>query len=133
MTLRTLVEHIQTHFGDFRGLPAVPPASSPNAASRSNDDAVNARVAQADRPALPTWLREPESLDTADQFDPWVIEGEVPPPDPPSGVDHWGADVLAFYLPFHFYREEWGIYLRASGIIYLACLLKGAARLLVRR
>jgi hypothetical protein len=37
-----------------------------------------------------------------------------------------GADVLAFYRPFHFYPKGWGIYVRASGMAYLARVLKGA-------
>ena len=37
-----------------------------------------------------------------------------------------GTDALAFYLPFHYYRSVWGIYLRASGIHYLAEKLKRA-------
>ncbi|OGF55837.1 MAG: hypothetical protein A2Z21_00540 [Candidatus Fraserbacteria bacterium RBG_16_55_9] len=36
--------------------------------------------------------------------------------------------MLAFYLPFHFYRQNWGIYLRASGVIYLACVIKGTEK-----
>jgi hypothetical protein len=35
-------------------------------------------------------------------------------------------DLLAFYLPFHFYRR-WGIYFRASGILWLARRLRGGA------
>ena len=37
-----------------------------------------------------------------------------------------GADVLVYYLPFHFYRKGiWGVYLRAKGILELAAELKG--------
>ena len=121
MAFKELVDHIQSHFGDLHGFPNLnrpPPDSS---------DDLN--PPQIDRPSLPPWLNqpEPESVWRADQPNSWVIEGEVPPPDPPFGVDQWGVDVLAFYLPFHFYQHQWGIYLRASGVIYLACVLKGPA------
>jgi len=56
-------------------------------------------------------------------------EGEfdqpLTPQDPIAGQ---APDVLAYYLPFHFYRNGiWGIYLRAKGILGLAMALKGAA------
>jgi len=34
-------------------------------------------------------------------------------------------DALAFYVPFHFYRKGWGIFIRMSGVVYLAEELKG--------
>ncbi len=34
-------------------------------------------------------------------------------------------DVQAYYLPFHFYRDRWGIYVRASGILELVrCIVE---------
>ena len=43
---------------------------------------------------------------------------------------HPGADVsidtLAYYLPYHFYPTRWGIFLKTSGILHVASLLKGA-------
>jgi len=113
MALHTLVEHVQTHFADFRGL--LP--------SQGDGPTI--------RPPLPPWLppTEAESLLPADHPSPWIIDAEVEPPAPPSGIDDWGADVLAFYLPFHFYNDTWGIYLLASGVLYLACFIKAAPKL----
>jgi hypothetical protein len=31
-----------------------------------------------------------------------------------------GIDVLAYYLPFHFYLKDWGIYVRSSGILQVS-------------
>jgi hypothetical protein len=31
---------------------------------------------------------------------------------------------LAFYLPFHYYGDFWGVYIRASGVVYLAQVLE---------
>lgn len=114
-----IVDHIQTHFADFSGLP-----DERQQDAGPGDDS---SLPQVSRAPLPLPLRQPdvESAVPADQSGPWVIEGEVPPPDHPTGIDVWGADVLAFYLPFHFYRTNWGIYLLSSGVIYLACILKG--------
>ena len=53
-----------------------------------------------------------------------MISGPLDPVPMPS---KYGADALAYYLPFHFYAEEWGIYLFTSGTVYLAAVLKGAA------
>ncbi|MBK9216306.1 MAG: hypothetical protein IPM59_12035 [Chloracidobacterium sp.] len=37
-------------------------------------------------------------------------------------------DSLAYYLPFHFYKSDWGIYIRAFGIQRLACELASPRR-----
>jgi hypothetical protein len=40
-----------------------------------------------------------------------------------QGLTTPSFDVLAYYLPFHFYRNRWGIYINASGALELArCL-----------
>src|SRR5437016_339929 len=100
MALPAIVGHIQTHFADFSGLP-----DGSQRDAGPNDNSNLPRVARA---PLPAALRQPdvESAVPADQSGPWAIDGEVPPPDPPSGLDTWGPDVLAFYLPFHFYRDN---------------------------
>jgi len=78
----------------------------------------------------PPWLREtmtepnyPRLVDLNTDVSLFDIpaEGWSPPlgGSPPSNIDE-----LAFYLPFHFYRERWGIYIRANGILTLAAYLK---------
>jgi hypothetical protein len=37
------------------------------------------------------------------------------------------VDALAYYLPFHFYRGSWGIYLKASGLLSVAAMLLRAS------
>lgn len=48
---------------------------------------------------------------------------DLPPdlrgPNPP-------IDILAYYLPFHCYESDWGIYLRESGVLVVASILKGS-------
>jgi predicted RNA binding protein YcfA (HicA-like mRNA interferase family) len=39
------------------------------------------------------------------------------------------ADLLAFYLPFHLFPDDWGIYLLASGIQYLARIIRLQSKL----
>jgi hypothetical protein len=79
------------------------------------------------RPQYPDWLRapEPNQIFERNEAGPWRIEGAMEDVQPPLDVDRIGADALAFYLPFHFYREKWGIYIRESGVAYLAEVLKG--------
>jgi hypothetical protein len=43
---------------------------------------------------------------------------------PPQGIEP-----LAFYRPFHLYPENWGIYLRESGVLVVASILKGSDQL----
>src|SRR6266704_2941985 len=63
-------------------------------------------------------------IDPDDQI---VIEGE--PSESPvfsdePKIETSGPDVLAFYVPYHFPRWPWGIYIRESGLVYLANMLK---------
>jgi len=39
-------------------------------------------------------------------------------------------DVYAYYLPFHFYRTKWGIYIKASGILAITAYLLGQKNLI---
>jgi hypothetical protein len=52
-----------------------------------------------------------------------VALDDLPPdvraPNPP-------IDTLAYYLPFHRYESDWGIYLRESGVLVVASILKGS-------
>lgn len=106
--------------------------------SHSLDDPRQARDEGTRRPPFPWWLRElrPHIMET-DHKDSLHMEGELDL----SGrlgewqwlrkeVQRWGIDALACYLPFHFYGEkDWGIYIRALGVVYLASVLKGCPRL----
>jgi hypothetical protein len=74
------------------------------------------------RPELPDWLSgrtvNGMQLDPRDEIEIdvggiGVFEGDDYPPNP-------NIDSLAFYLPFHFYKTDWGIYIRALGIRRLA-------------
>ena len=111
MTLKSLVAFAQQNFASFDGLS-------------------NAEVALPiqPRPPLPSWL---SSDSTFEEFpyeaECWIIEGNANLPKPPANVSSLGADALAFYLPFHFYREGWGIYVLSSGVLHLASVLKGGA------
>lgn len=39
------------------------------------------------------------------------------------------ADLLAFYLPFHLFPDDWGIYILASGVRYLARIIRIQSKL----
>src|SRR5262245_7017361 len=118
MSLTSLVEFAQEHFGEFSR------RSRDRGRPRVNQD--GAEVARPPRPPVPTLIGQAddrtEALEGGDGF---RIEGRVQPPPKPPDVDTFGADALAFWVPFHFYRERWGIYIRLSGVVYLATVLKG--------
>ena len=125
MPLEPLVEFIQNHFADFRGLPD--PNQQTGLNQLQSDDPeppVSSR-----RPPVPDWIvsATPEGLIYPNEPVIWKIDGPIPLPRPPSDLPNWGIDVLAFYLPFHFYESTWGTYLLASGIVYVASVLKGSS------
>src|SRR5207253_2276166 len=46
-----------------------------------------------------------------------TMEGEIPSDmEPDPAPDGSTPDSFAFYLPFHFYKNTWGIYIRSSGL-----------------
>ena len=106
-------------------------ANTNNADIEADLEAVPEQIAQTDklptRPRIPAWVR----WRTADQElpmgadHPWRIEGYIDSQQPPPDVEALGADALAFYAPFHFYKSGWGIFIRMSGVVYLAQALKG--------
>ncbi len=49
----------------------------------------------------------------------------MPSAFPPIQRSASNPDELAFYLPFHFYRPSWGVFLKASGVVSVAAFLKG--------
>src|SRR5881628_3271791 len=96
-----IVEFAQRRFGTDAGLPAEAVARAP----------------------LPDWIAGAvgEATVPAEGDDPIRVEGRVPTPHEPEPVaDGTTAETLAFYLPFHFYRTTWGIYIRAAGVWALA-------------
>jgi hypothetical protein len=96
-----IVEFAQLRFGTDAGLPA---------------DAVT-------RGPLPDWVggAADETRVPAEADNPITIEGRVPMPhEPQPAADGTTAEMLAYYLPFHFYRTAWGIYIRSAGVWALA-------------
>src|ERR1700694_773892 len=114
MSLRTLVAFAQEHFGAFAGA----------GINVNPKEGLNTNTSP--RPPLPTWIGQSDDRDVPLGVDyPWRIEGPINPQQPPPNVESFGADALAFWVPFHFYLERWGIFVRTSGVIYLAGILKG--------
>lgn len=103
--LQEIVEFAQTQFGNDSGVPNDMPEG---------------------RPRLPPWLegRIGEGIPVEADDTP-VIEDT--PGKTTAGIEpRVGVSVeefFAYYLPFHFYRTSWGIYIRAYGIDRLARLL----------
>jgi hypothetical protein len=86
----------------------------------------------AERPPVPDWLRNPENetlqigAATSAIFTEGNFDAPAPITAPPGPVPAQGPDALAYYLPYHCYRDGiWGVYLRAKGILELASGLKG--------
>lgn len=86
----------------------------------------------AARSPLPPWL-EPLEIEFADTIDLNSQDETLLIELPEHGIDgslprvtrpEFGADSLAFYLPFHFYRTVWGIYIWSGGVLHLAVKLK---------
>lgn len=123
MPLAPLVDFIQTHFADFRGLPDPSQQTGLNQPQSADNPDVSVTAA---RPPVPDWIT-PDGLIFPNEHVTWKIDGPISSPQPPAGFSNWGVDVLAFYLPFHFYESNWGTYLLASGIVYVASVLKGGS------
>jgi hypothetical protein len=89
------------------------------------------------RPPLPDWLPgdrvlalEPEDEITIEADDTSAEGVALPDFAYPTqfGEDVPSFDALAYYLPFHFYRRRWGIYLLASGVLEVARHVIGSNR-----
>jgi hypothetical protein len=120
VSLATLVEYAQTNFG-------VTATSTTEGGSEKLPDDLADPVSV--RPPVPEWIRmrRPDDEAPADSEHKWRIHGSILPPPPPPDIDQFGPDALAFYVPFHFYGTDWGIYIRDTGVKFLACVLKGGA------
>jgi len=86
------------------------------------DEGWPTNFAGIDRPPPPEWLIPGEG-DSLDGDALLVLESQLSWKDGPPPAN---PDVLAYYLPFHFYRK-WGIYIRASGVAAVASMLAKAS------
>jgi hypothetical protein len=78
---------------------------------------------EIDRAPLPPWLIPGQAERIEQEVVPWIEE----PSTPTLQQRPANPDVLAYYLPFHFYRTSWGIYVRASGVKAIASMLASAS------
>lgn len=123
MSVRELIEFAQAYYSSPQGMPESR-QRNPNYAP--SPDAPN--EIQGDRPPVPDWLPEETdpSLVAFAVDDVLSAEGELQPTTIEAGLfaNVETIDTLAYYLPYHFYRSRWGIYLRTSGILEVASWLK---------
>ena len=84
-----------------------------------------------ERLPVPPWVRDDGGtqrirdrgdliLDVEQAIAPTALPPDLQVPNPP-------IDTLAYYLPFHLYESDWGIYLRESGVLVAVSILKGSA------
>lgn len=121
MATHELVQSIQSLFPPSGQIPQSPVVSSPNTDSDLEELAPDLPLIS--RNPVPNWIVPGEGTSfPADGV--LVFEGETPavPQGLPAAID-----VLAYYVPFHFYAHGWGIYLRASGILSVASMLASAS------
>jgi hypothetical protein len=127
MNLQDLVDFVQEHFQTPERMPESNALAGAVYLSDPNEpfdsELPNDIIAQ--RPPIPSWIREGGEYPAVTESDDLRVEGEIGQTQLPqiAEVKTWGVDALAFYLPFHFYRQRWGIYLRMSGMVYLAQVL----------
>jgi hypothetical protein len=114
--IRDIVREIQKLFPPQGQLPAqawiTPTGDAPDAGA----------TLKVPRQPLPAWLETHGAvlLRAGHEI---VHEGHLKPGPAPKG-----PDILAYYLPFHFYKETWGVYLRGGGILSLAAYFLKASR-----
>lgn len=132
MSLLDLVAFAQSKIshGDLSNDRASPPWPPTGVEPPSLPEGENANLT-GERPPHPGWLGNTENeISPLAGLDSQIFdEGELASPVAPlpgSASPH-GVDVLAYYLPYHFYgKKVWGIYLRATGILELAASIKGS-------
>jgi hypothetical protein len=119
MAIHELVAFIQFVFPPSGQIPQ-PPSGPPE----DNDvEGLPPELSPIPRHPIPNWIEPGEGASfPADGV--LVIEGETPAAQQglPAAID-----ILAYYLPFHFYANGWGVYLRASGILSVASMLASAS------
>jgi hypothetical protein len=134
MSLRDLVTFAQNEISQrqmYDGRDRLPLLPPPNADGPTRLPSPEDSDLTAERPPIPEWLRRDEneilqiSGGTPTIFTEGVFDEAAPVSAPltPLGT----PDMLAYYLPYHFYGNgTWGIYVRAKGILELAAEIKGA-------
>ena len=117
MSVRDLVEFVQREFPPNESFPDFQETISENLRDQNVYDHLP-DLQPIDRPTPPDWLVPHQSvrLPVGAEI---KVEGEISIPQLPQKAT---IDTLAFYLPFHFYYN-WGIYLRASGIVSVAAMI----------
>ncbi|MGQ0556952.1 MAG: hypothetical protein ACT4PN_13525 [Nitrospiraceae bacterium] len=116
MAIQEFVTAIQSLFPPQERIPAPEPGLS------GRSEGLPSGVEPTPRPVIPEWLRPGNGvLVPADGT--LVVEGDTLPV---QNVQLPVIDALAYYLPFHFYTERWGIYVRSSGIVTVASMLASA-------
>jgi hypothetical protein len=114
-----LIDLVQSAVSPRDGIPRPP--------SGSNNDLGDHRL-----PEVPPWLSDREAgseiVDLGDGEEIGIADD--PDMDPSTAAPVVAnPDVYAYYLPFHFYRKRWGIYVRASGVADITRSLSGVTRL----
>lgn len=119
MATHELVQSIQSLFPPSGQMPQPPAVPDTDA----DVEGLPPDLPPISRSPVPDWIVPGEGTSfPADGI--LAIEGETPAA--PQGLPA-AIDVLAYYLPFHFYAQGWGIYLRASGILSVALMLASAS------
>ena len=95
-----LIDYAQEYFGNDEGLPEGSLENSP----------------------VPPWVTTatPENTVRLNDGDSVRAEDQHSNSAPNPVEDTTIPETLAYYLPYHFYRESWGIYIRAAGVCALA-------------
>jgi hypothetical protein len=133
MGLNDLVTFAQANFGRESPPPdgrwGAPPSWIPVDAVDALHGEAPARQESPDkqRTALPqVQILDPRESLGVDEEGPDTTQGVAQSDSPETQV--YGTDAIAYYLPFNFYRSAWGIYVRESGLKFLAKVLKGEDR-----
>lgn len=119
MAIKKFVHDIQTIF-----LPKEKIPPGPSHPIGEFDKSVQPEISPIERPRAPSWVNEGK-FTLVPKGSRITIEENLPIKLP--GILPSGIDVLAYYLPFHFYSTKWGIYVLASGILSVASMLVSAS------